>query len=68
MGIEQMDSIHYPEIVINALALTNGPLKVCIDYDLSKVLATPQLITHVDNVFRSSLKSKIPVRDVYIYT
>jgi hypothetical protein len=66
VGAENLEDVQHPEIVVKALAFLHGPLKVCIDNELTKILATPQVITHVDNVFRASLKfrSPDPIREV----
>lgn len=43
-----------------AWAFRKGPLKTSIEYALTKFLATPQIIRHVDSVFEDSLKGRTP--------
>ena len=45
------------ECVKRALPFISGPLVTCVKYGLTKLLGAPQILTHVRNVFMTSLKS-----------
>jgi hypothetical protein len=55
-----------PEHVIRASTLCEGPLFLCVDNDLTKILSTAQIKTFVHSVFYSSLKKTmyVPVRNL----
>ena len=66
IGLVDIKKYNFPSIIIKAYSFLRGPLRTCIDYDLTKILATPQVITHVKSVFFYSLKSKYstPIREI----
>lgn len=45
-------------IVQQARCLRTGPLRDCVEHGLTKILATPQIISHLENVFHGALKSR----------
>lgn len=47
-----------PDVVQQARCIRRGPLFECIMHDLTKLLATPQIISHISDVFNGSLKSR----------
>lgn len=46
-------------LIHKARAFLHGPLKLCIEHDLTKLLATPAIRKHVEDVFSESLKERI---------
>lgn len=46
-------------LVHKARAFLHGPLRLCIDHDLTKFLATSQIRKHVEDVFSKSMKERI---------
>lgn len=45
--------------VHKARAFLHGPLKLCIEHDLTKLLATPVIRKHVEDVFSESLHERV---------
>lgn len=58
-GLSAHDSA-LPSIVVRAMAMYRGPLSECVNRGLTKVLATSQIINHVEEVLYSSLKWERP--------
>jgi hypothetical protein len=55
-----------PDHVIRARTLCSGPLDLCVDNDLTKILSTAQIKTFVNAVFYTPLKqtTSLPVRSL----
>ena len=65
--LQDGDSVHTNEqaaIICEASAFVNGPLALCIQHNLTELLGTVPISTHVDRVFKTSLR---PIRRKYIH-